>query len=717
MNIRNEVLYRMYFLLFGLVVPAAAVLVYRTIEISVIDGERWRTEGQADYVRYRQIRADRGNILASDGSLLATSIPYFDIYFDPVAPAEKDFAGHIDSLAFCLATFVDDTYTPGGYRDYLLQLRRDSTNRHLLIKSRVSFNEKRKLESFPLFRMGRFRGGFIAEQVSERRRPFGLLAQRTIGYVREGAKPVGLEGFYNDVLEGEPGGQYMICVDRRQDIWMPLEDLAAIDPQGGDDVVTTIDVNLQDIVENALVRALNYHDAEWGTAVLMDTKTGAIKAIANLGRMAEGWWETYNYAVGSAIEPGSTFKTASMLAMLEDGTITLEDTVDIEHGKTQFYKETMVDSSPESATMDSIPVRKAFEMSSNVGIAKLVTSRYGGLSGRADDRSATKYIKRLKQFNLHLPTGVEIEGEADPYIKEAYSQESNWSGTTLPWMSIGYELRLTPLQLLTFYNAIANGGTMMRPYLVQGVQRNGEMLREFRPTVVKRHIASEASIAQIRELLEGVVERGTARKLSTDKFTFAGKTGTSQINYQRLSETVTRVGGYRASFVGYFPADNPRFSCIVVISKPNRNGIYGSDVAGPVFREIADKVFATTVDLHPVINEQPRPVLANQQLPGFDIGQKDDIKKVLTYLDVKNYGTPTTEWAVIRPRSDSLLVMERNLPEKQVPSVVGMGLKDALYALENRGLAVKVEGYGKVVQQSLRPGTPARGQTIKVTLR
>jgi cell division protein FtsI (penicillin-binding protein 3) len=711
MDIKNEVLYRVYFLLFGLFLPAAVVIVYRTVQIAVVQGESWRKMGEENNVRYREIEADRGNIFSSDGSLLATSIPYFDLYFDPVAPSDRDFANHIDSLAYAWATYIDDTYTPGGLAQYLTQLRLDSTQRRLPVKRKVSFAEKKRIENFPLFRLGQFKGGLIAEQRSDRRRPFGLLAQRTVGYVREGAKPVGLEGYFDPYLKGEPGGQFMVCVDRRNDIWIPIQDLSAIDPRSGDDVISTIDVNLQDIVENALLRAMNYHNAEWGTAILMEVKTGAIRAAANLGRSEEGWWETFNHAVGTAVEPGSTFKMASMLAMLEDGLVQLDDSVDIERGKTRFYDDVMVDASTDSEYYDSISVRRAFEMSSNVGMAKLIQESYG------KEGQAIQFIKRLRQFNLHLPTDIEIEGEAAPYLKEAYSQKDQWSGTTLPWMAIGYETRITPLQLLTFYNAIANGGVMMRPYLVSEIQRNGRTLETYRPTVIKRRIASPTSIRLAQELLHGVVQRGTAAKLATDRYDFAGKTGTAQTNYRRFSGDRIQIGGYRASFVGYFPFENPKFSCIVVIHNPKEHGYYGSDVAGPVFREIADKSFFATLDIHEPVNARPAPALAGNRLPSFDFGNQKDLREVLDYLELPVYGEPPTDMAMLRARSDSLLLERKTIPERRVPSVVGMGLKNALYTLENLGLKVEVDGVGKVALQSIRPGTPALRQTIRITLK
>ncbi|MCB0571649.1 MAG: transpeptidase family protein [Phaeodactylibacter sp.] len=715
MDVKNEVLYRVYFLLFGLVVPASIILMYKTAVIAFVDGEKWRDRGRDNYLEYRTVEADRGNILADDGSLLATSIPYFNLYFDPLASSDEDFNKNLDTLAQCLATYVLDDYTAGGARKFLEDLRA-AGDRHVVLKRKVSFAEKKFIEDFPLFRLGRFKGGFIAEKASERKRPFGLLAQRSIGYVRENAKPVGLEGQYDHILGGEPGQNLMICVDPRADLWMPVDDLTLIEPVSGSDIVTTLDIDIQDITEEALLRAVNYHDAEWGTAVVMEVETGAIKAIANLGRTDEGWWETYNFAVGAAVEPGSTFKAASLMALLEDGYVKLDDSIRIEHGRTTFYEEVMEDASPYSPKLDTIRVRDAFVISSNVGVAKMIQGNYG-VKTNSDDGPA-RFIRRLKEFNLNMPTGIEIGGEANPYIKEAFSEKDEWSGTTLPWMSIGYEMKITPLQLLTFYNSIAGGGKMMKPYLVSEVQRFGETVETFRPTVISRRIASEKTISKVQELLQSVVEedRGTAHKLQSNRYRFAGKTGTAQVNYSRGNRG-RRIGGYRASFVGYFPVEHPIYSCIVVINKPRRGGIYGSDVAGPVFREIADNIYVSKPELHRPINAGARPALVAENLPGFSIGGKEDINTVLGYLGIKHYGDPSTELAVLRPQSDSLLLEMRTLPDGQVPNVVGLGLRDAVYVLENLGLNVDVEGFGKVSRQSILPGTRARGQNIRLYLR
>ncbi len=712
--IKNEVLYRVYGVL-TILVLLGAVIFAQAVRIQIKEGEKWRTQGQREFIKQMPVDAERGNIFTEDGQLLATSIPVFDIAFDPNSRGMDplDFNTHIDSLAYLISTYVDSTYTPGGYRDYILQ-KKEEGKKYIRIKTAASFAEKEMMSQFPLFKLGQFKGGFIVKPHYRRERPFGILARRTIGYVRETANPVGLEGSFSEYLAGEKGKRLMLLADREHDFWIPIDEYETIEPKRGDDIVTTLDMELQNITESALLRAMNHHQAEWGTAVVMEVNTGKIRAIANLGQTDEGWWETYNYAVGAAIEPGSTFKLATMMALLEDEHVKLDDSIFLNKGKMEFYEDKMVDSYAHS--YDSTTVRRAFEISSNVGMASMVNQYYNRPSQNGkSDRQSEVYINHMKSFKLHLPTGIKIDGEARPYIKEAYSVQDNWSGTTLPWMATGYEVMLTPLQLLTFYNAVANNGVMMKPYLVESVQHFGEEKENFKPTIVDPAIASSETIRDVQELLLGVVEHGTAKKLRTDAYHFSGKTGTAQINYQRLKKR-TKVGGYQASFAGFFPSERPIYSCIVVINRPKENGIYGGQVAGPVFREIADKAFASKIELHRAINRRPTR-LAQSELPDMDTGQKRDIGVLLQNLDLPSYGMPGSDWAVLKAtRSDSVKVLTRRLENKQVPNVVGMGLRDALYVLENAGLNVKIKGLGKVQKQSIKPGTRITGQQIRLTL-
>lgn len=713
MDIKNEVLVRIYILLFGIIVPITLILMWKTINLGFVNAELWRELGEDNYIKYREIEAERGNIMSDDGSLLATSIPYFDIYFDPSknTVSDRDFNKHVDSLAQSLSNHIKD-HPPGKYAE-LIRNWREQDRKYVLIKRGVSYQEKKLIEKFPLFELGQFRGGFIAERRSKRVRPFKNLALRSVGYVRDDRK-IGLEGYFNDILAGKSGQQFMIQVD--QGIWKPLEDLTQIKPDNGDDILTTIDINMQDITETALLRAMNVHDAEWGVAIVMDVKTGAIKAITNLSKENEDWYEIYNHAIASATEPGSTFKLASMMALLEDGYIqNLDDTIQIYKGRAEFYEEVMEDSNPLSFKIDSTSIKNAFEISSNVGIAKLVETSYGNKNAKNDNLAATRFIDRLKQFNLKVPTGIEINGEATPKMKEAYSDEDMWSGVTLPWMSIGYELTITPLQLLTFYNAVANDGTMMKPYLVSEIQRFGETVERFKPTVLKQEIAHPSTIRVAKQLLEGVIENGTGQKLKADNYRFAGKTGTAQVDYFRGSRG-TRVGGYQASFVGYFPAENPIYSCIVVINKPSKGSFYGGDVAGPVFREIADRAFASKIELHAAFNALEKPTWQENTLPDFGIGIQSDLRDIMNYLNLPFYGFAESELAVVTAQSDSLVIERKTVRPDEVPNVVGLGLRDALYILENSGMQVDVNGFGKVIKQSIQPGTKIKGQSIRLTL-
>ncbi len=705
MDVKNEVLQRAYIVMAFLIV-FAGVIVFKTGQISLYEGPQWKTMGDSLYIDMRPVDAQRGSILANDGSLLATSLPFFEIRMDlnSSGMSDKDFDENVDSLGHCLATYVNNSYTVGGMIE-MLKTERIKGTRYLLIKKKATLSETERIKKFPLFNLGRYRGGLIIERRSERKRPFKILAHRTIGYIREGSQPVGLEGSFNETLSGMEGRQAMIRVGL--DTWMPLYDLKEIEPHDGKDVVTTLDVDLQDIAETALMRGVRHHKAKHGCAVLMEVKTGAIRAIANVGESKDGFWETYNFAVGAATEPGSTFKLASIMALLEDGYVNLNDSIDLEQGVTQFYEEEMKDASFHQ--LDTTTVRTAFEISSNVGIAKLVNHYYG-----QNDR-AKKFIDRIKGFGLNLPTGIKIEGEAAPYIKEAYSRDDHWSGTTLPWMSTGYELTLTPLQMLSFYNTVANNGVMMRPFLVDEIQEYGQTVEDFKPTIIKKKIASPRTIKQAQALLKGVVERGTAEKLRTENYSFAGKTGTAQLNYQKLKAR-TAVGGYQASFAGYFPAEKPVYSLIVLVSHPSENGFYGSSVAGPVFREIADKMFASRPELQSALTNYAKPVLAKNSLPRKTSGASSEIDELLDYFDLDYKKSTRSGWSSLMMDADTLKTYTRRIEEEKVPNVNGMGLKDALFVLENLGLRVTVRGVGKVKHQSIKPGTKIKGQRIRITL-
>ncbi|NJC25287.1 penicillin-binding transpeptidase domain-containing protein [Neolewinella antarctica] len=683
-NFKDEVLLRVYIIFAVIVVPVALLLVYRTFEIAVFDQDKYQELGKA-YVRDVTLQAERGNIYSQDDNLLATSVPYFSLRFDPFMAGPKDYYGNIDSLAYLISLHIDPSHTAGDWRDSLVYMRDsmvNGANHYYRLSESVSYRDLQFIQTFPLFNLGRLGGGLIVENREERKRPFGWLARRTVGKL--GTEKVGLEEAFDEQLAGKKGQARMFRIPNGGG-WLPLEDLTVVEPTAGADVHSTINVNIQDITENALFKAARRHLPDWGTAIVMDVETGAIRAIANLGKgnnTSNKYYENYNYAIAKSTEPGSTFKLATMMALLEDGKVTLEDEIDIERGEKTFYDKTIKDSNPLSKNWNTISIRQAFEQSSNVAMAKLADSLYRG----------NEFSERLQDFHLAEKTGLEITGEAEPFIADTTSEF--WSGISRAWLAFGYESRLTPLQTLTFFNSVANNGRYMKPYLVEELRREGKSVERFKPTVVEENIASQTTIEQLQSLLEGVVDRGTARKLKSDQYRFAGKTGTSQQNYGKRGKKK-----YQASFAGYFPAENPKYSIIVVIFNPSQGAYYGGEVAGPVFREIADNIYNSMIEVHEPLNQGPRPVLYASQLPDKDVGFTTEIETILRYVNVSTDSITQTEMAEVRS-SDERVSLQATRPGNPVyPDVRGMRLRDAIYVLENAGHVVQPKGVGRVTKQ------------------
>jgi cell division protein FtsI (penicillin-binding protein 3) len=472
--------------------------------------------------------------------------------------------------------------------------------------------------------------------------------------------------------------------------------------------VTTLDINIQDITEKALLKRLKMDQADHGCAIVMEVATGEIKAIANIGftKDRKNYWETRNYAIGEAAEPGSTFKLATMMALFDHGHATPNDTVNLNLGKTKFYDEEMEDASYHGLYQTSLG--KAFEMSSNVGVAKMANKYYN-----KDKASREKYIDYLR--GLHFEDSkLGFSGEASSFIKGP--DHADWSGISVPWMSIGYESYLTPLQTLNLYNTIANKGKMMKPRIVKEIRAFGKIERKYGPEVIHRNLVKPKTIDYVQGLLLRVVDgkKGSAKRIKTDQYKIAGKTGTSIINYKAYKQR-RAAKKYRVSFAGYFPADNPVYSCIVVITNP-RNNTYGGTVAAPVFREIADKCYSKIIDVHEPINDTNRVYVSNK-MPDFQIGYKQDYQLLMSELEMPHKDKSNTLWAVSRVEEDSVVLKTRMFREEEVPNVVGMGLRDALYLMENRKLRVQVVGSGKVKSQSIKPGTSVgRVKFVKLVL-
>lgn len=691
----------MYLCFLGIVVFSLLIL-GRAIYIQQVQGDYWVSVSDSLRQKFVETEAERGTIFSEDGNMLSTSIPYFDIYIDFGADGlrEKDgkrFKENLDSLALSLAGFFKDR----SFKEYKKELQKGYRlkDRYYLLRKNLSFEQYKVLRRFPLVRLGRNKSGFIANVKTKRLNPFGLLANRTIGLARENAQNVGLERTYDSLLKGESGKKLVRFVGAGA--YLPVEGYE-IEPKNGKDIITTIDVNMQDIAENALLKMMKGNEAAHGTCIVMEVKTGKIKAIANLGRLPDGnYWEDLNYAI-RASEPGSTFKLATMIALLEDKYVSLENHVNLEGGSWKISRRTVYDS--ERHGLFDVTIKQAFEHSSNVGMAKLACAYY--------TKKPEQFIDHLKRLRLHEPTGIDLLGETSPIIKNPESR--TWSATTLPWMSFGYEVLVSPLQTLMLYNAVANNGKMMRPYLVNEVHQNGVVVELKQPEVVEEEICSEQTLQQLKRCLEGVMTDGTGKAMLSQDYTIAGKTGTALVaNGSRgYADHI-----YQSSFAGYFPANDPQYSCIVVIkNKPFARKYYGAMVAGPVFREVADKLMALNVDKNeqaPLKNfaavqdsaTKPRFTIKPDSSTYYYAGYTSSVKEVFNTLQFRfDDSAGKNEWSRVYSYNYKPVINKQNVTNKIMPDLKGMGLKDALYLLENLNLKVMVKGKGRVVTQSIDPG-------------
>ena len=685
----------------------AIFILYKMFIIQFKEGEHWKAKAEALTTDLKTIDAVRGNIFDEHGNLLATSLPYYEIAVDINAPSiDKNlFESKIDSLGFCLANLFKDksanTYTK------ILRKARNKGERYLVLKRNVSYKDLKKLKTFPIFKKGK-RGGLVTLQTNKRERPFKMLAARSIGYVQYQKKDtlkVGLEGAYDSILKGISGQRLMQKI--AGDVWRPINDENEVEPKDGSDLYTTIDINIQDVAENALLKTLIKNNASHGCAILMEVKTGKIKAIANLTRDGKdstgSYSENLNYAIGYATEPGSTFKLASYLAVIDDYDLSLNEKIHVGNGEVTYYTKTIKDShAPETAILT---LQRAFEVSSNCAAAKTIMKYYS--------KNPQKYVDKINSFHLNKKLGLSILGEAAPLIKNP-NNKNDWSGITLPQMSYGYETLITPLQILTLYNAIANNGKMIRPRFENEIKRNGVTVKTFSTEVISQQIVKPATVIKAKKMLEGVVENGSGKGLNITAFKVGGKTGTAQIANVGVKKVAgkTLYGGvgerkYQASFVGYFPADNPLYTCIVVINSPSNGIYYGGLVAGPVFKEIAEKVYSTSLDfIQPINNKKNILTYAPSSIKS---------NKVELEAIYKNFNLPTTKIYSESLTSSQIKTVkayetiegsniESQLKKGIVPNLNGLTAKDALFLLENSGFNVTLFGMGSVKKQSLEVG-------------
>lgn len=688
MENKKYILRRVYALYFLLAI-VAVMIVGRVVVVQFVEGDMWREKAENLTVAYKTIDAVRGNIYDAEGGLLATSVPIYEVRWDPNAEAITDeiFNANIDTLSQCLASLFKSKTAFQWKRQ--LQNGRNNGARYMLIARKVKYTELKKLREFPIFKKGQFKGGLIYLQQNKRQKPFRLLAGRTIGYKLDSVAMVGLEGAYDKELKGVSGKRLMKKI--MGGVWMPINDENELEPQNGYDLYTSIDINIQDVAEYALMKQLKKHDAAHGCVVLMEVETGEVRAIANLSRDDNGVYsESYNYAVGAKTEPGSTFKLASYMVALEDGYIDLDHQIETGEGVYEFYGQKMEDS--KKGGYGKITVEEAFAVSSNIAIAKIIDEHY-----RSNPQA---FIDHLYKIGLNKPLGVEIAGEGEPYIKSA--DDPSWSGISLPWISHGYELEMTPLQILTLYNAVANDGKMVKPMFVRSVRNGNKMVKELDPVVLNPKVASNETIEKLHAMLEAVVDHGTATNLKGAHYKIAGKTGTAQIANSKYGYHSNYGTSYQASFCGYFPADNPKYSCIVVVNAPSRNVYYGNLVAGPIFKEIADKVYSTRLEMHKELKQME--YTASTPIPVAKNSYVADLEEVYKQIDIDFIEQIEAEWVMPETKKDSVILHPKSVKQNLVPNVRGMNLEDAIYLLENMGLAVEVKGKGTIKRQSVRPG-------------
>ncbi len=703
-QIKKDILVRVYLvylavLLFGLFIIA------RVVMIQQFEKKEFLEMAKKQEIHLFEMEAIRGNILADDGSLLAVSIPIFEVRMDVMTDSitEDVFRNNVDSLSICLAGLFSD-HTASSYKDLLWEGRRNQ-NRYLLIHRDVTYPDLNKMRHFPIFKKGKFKGGLIVLAQYDRELPYKSLARRIIGYESgEGKKKVfvGLEGSFTKNLQGVNGQRLMRRIGGQA--WVPVDPESEIEPQNGNDIITTLDVNLQDLAESSLRKELIADSADHGCVILMEVKTGYLRAMANLGLTKRGTYEEiFNYAIGESQETGSTFKLASFLVALDDRKIDLTTPINCTGGITYYSGRKMEDSHQGLGVLTALQV---FEKSSNVGTSRMVYNAY------AD--SAQRYIDGLYRIGINRPLGLQIAGEGRPYIKTTKSKY--WSALSLPWMSIGYEISLAPIHLLALYNAVANNGVMVKPLFVREIRKNGQLVQRFNPVVINSQIVSPWAIKQARLLLEGVVSEGTGASIKSPNYAIAGKTGTCQIaagnkGYRQGTKQVQ----YKGSFVGYFPADNPKYSLIVVIVNPRKGKYYGGAVAAPVFRELSDKLYAIRPDIM-----IPLPVdTTSSPLPFAQSGQMKDLSEAFTLLNMKALPDKVqSTWARPEASSTGIVLTAAMTAKGTMPDVCGMGLKDALFMLEQQGMNVLVSGKGSVVRQSVNPGMSIyKGMPVVIELK
>ncbi|MFT5723341.1 MAG: cell division protein FtsI (penicillin-binding protein 3) [Bacteroidia bacterium] len=671
-------------------------IVYSICRVQYAEGEHWRALGDSQHVKFQQIPAVRGSIYSDDGSLLATSVPIYKISLDfkVIKNYHRDSFGRYKKVLAANLNHLLKNRTEAEYQTLLAKGYRDGT-RYLTIVRNASFIQTKELQTWPIFNSGRFRGGVFVEERTIRKKPYYGLMKRTIGFINENHKGAGIEASFDDVLSGADGR--LVVRRRKGGGYRPLENDMKISAFDGKDVFTTVDIHLQDLVHEALARGITANEAASGTAVLLEVKTGQIKALANIDNTEDGLTERLNHAVGTGYEPGSTMKLVSALASIESGNVDIDDSVDVHYGKFKFFENDSIEDSGHTKVR-KMTYQQVFENSSNVGISTIAYNAF-----RKDPED---FIEYFDQLQLMEPLQTGIKGELVPSILRPNKQ--GWSGMAIPSISIGYSLKVSPLHVAMLYNAVANNGKMMRPYIISGIGSFGKIETEFEPHVNNKEICKESTLEDLQTILEGVVIRGTAsQKLKDLPFDVAGKTGTSRISDDDKGYT----SDYHSSFVGYFPVDNPKYTLLVLISRPSKGRIYGSSVALPVFKEIALAIYANAVHKKITLSDS---TLIPLLVSGPYKSVKTTCKQLSLPFDTK---ARNHDFVRLRPENGGLKGEAISFSDNTMPDVAGLGLADCLYLFENKGYKIKHVGYGKVFKQSPLPGSKlVSGRTIYLDL-
>lgn len=694
-----------------IIVLGFVAVVYKIVTIQA-DKEDWLAISPEVKKRNIELKAKRGNIYSDNGRLMASSIPTYYLDLDLRVPALELnegalFYNNIDSLSIYLSRFFRDKSADQYKKDITKAYRRKDGNYRLYPK-KVSYSQLKEIKTFPLFKLGRNKSGLIAKEQVSRVKPFGSLASRTIGDVYGdldmGGKN-GLENRFNEELTGKPG------VSVFQKVANTWQETIAVEPEPGMDLITTFNIDIQDIAEKTLIDSLRAFNAHSGYVIVMEVETGEVKAMVNMQKNANGSYsENRNGAVADMVEPGSTFKVVSLMAALDDGKVKLTDSINTGNGLYKYGTQTMRDHNAHRGGYGKISVANTIHASSNVGISRVIVNAYG------DNPAA--FVDKIYSMSLGDSMKLEIPGTAKPYIKHPKSEKSYWSKTSLPWMSIGYEVQIPPIYTLAFYNAIANDGKLIRPFFVKEIRKNGQTVKKFQTELINPAICKKTTLDDVRETLLGVVEgkMGTARVVKSDKVRIAGKTGTAQISKGALGYS---SGGkaHQVSFCGYFPADNPKYSCIVVVREPRNGYPSGGRMSGTIFKDIAERVMALNTELTPksIAENDTLHIYKNSLVP--KPGNYKALNIVMKELNQKAIGN-ATEWVKTELTEDYITVSSLEIDENNVPDLIGMGAKDAVYLLEKTGYKVQLSGVGKVVAQSIKANTKAeKGRTVHLTLK